>query len=344
MNFNFGEVLSRAWQITWKYKVLWIFGLLASCAGGSGNSGSSYQQQNNYSGNSPITPQMARQVEGLFRPMGEWIIAHPWVIYSFIIAVGLLFILQLFLATVGQTGLVRGAYHADHDAELRFGTLWRESLHYFWRVTGLQFLIWAPIVSLFIIIMAVFVFSLGAFSSDLRSTMSGVGAAAGLFVLAFCCCLFPVIIVLSFYYRQTLSAMLVDDIGIFDSLARGWDVIVKHVGELLVMGLILFGIGLGVGIVLAIPIFIIVIPLMTSFTAGSITSWTPFLVAFALLLLYSPISWFLNGLYRTFSESVWTLTYIRLTRKPDEPNLPVDSETPPPPADSVKTIISLSNA
>ena len=36
MNFNFGEVLTRAWQITWKYKVLWIFGILAGCSEGSG--------------------------------------------------------------------------------------------------------------------------------------------------------------------------------------------------------------------------------------------------------------------------------------------------------------------
>ena len=43
MNFNFGEILTRAWQITWKYKVLWIFGILAGCTngggGGGGNSG-----------------------------------------------------------------------------------------------------------------------------------------------------------------------------------------------------------------------------------------------------------------------------------------------------------------
>ena len=37
-NFNFGEVLTRAWQNIWKHKVLWIFGILASCARGSGGS------------------------------------------------------------------------------------------------------------------------------------------------------------------------------------------------------------------------------------------------------------------------------------------------------------------
>ena len=41
MSFNFGEVLTRAWQIIWKHRVLWIFGILASCGrgGGGGNGG-----------------------------------------------------------------------------------------------------------------------------------------------------------------------------------------------------------------------------------------------------------------------------------------------------------------
>ena len=41
-NFNFGEVLTRAWQIIWKHKVLWIFGILASCARGGGGGPAGY--------------------------------------------------------------------------------------------------------------------------------------------------------------------------------------------------------------------------------------------------------------------------------------------------------------
>ena len=43
---NFGEVLSRAWQITWKHKILWLFGLLASCSAGGSNNTSSYSMDN----------------------------------------------------------------------------------------------------------------------------------------------------------------------------------------------------------------------------------------------------------------------------------------------------------
>ena len=36
---NYSEILSRAWQIIWKHKVLWIFGILAGCANSGGGGG-----------------------------------------------------------------------------------------------------------------------------------------------------------------------------------------------------------------------------------------------------------------------------------------------------------------
>ena len=34
---DFGEVLSSAWKIIWKHKVLWIFGILVSCGSANGS-------------------------------------------------------------------------------------------------------------------------------------------------------------------------------------------------------------------------------------------------------------------------------------------------------------------
>jgi hypothetical protein len=36
---DYGEVLTRAWQIIWKHKVLWIFGIFAGCSGQGGSTG-----------------------------------------------------------------------------------------------------------------------------------------------------------------------------------------------------------------------------------------------------------------------------------------------------------------
>jgi len=46
---DFGEILSRAWNIIWEHKVLWIFGVLVSCGrsnggcSGGGGSNTGYQ-------------------------------------------------------------------------------------------------------------------------------------------------------------------------------------------------------------------------------------------------------------------------------------------------------------
>ena len=36
---DYGEIFSKAWKIIWKYKILWLFGIFASCSGGGGNGG-----------------------------------------------------------------------------------------------------------------------------------------------------------------------------------------------------------------------------------------------------------------------------------------------------------------
>jgi len=237
---------------------------------------------------------------------------------------------------------VRGAYQADGGVNLRFGTLWSESLRFFWRATGLGFLLWAP---LFALLFIVFFGYLVSMDISPRGMTSNLETFLVLSFISFCCCMVPLILVISFFQRQALSALVVEDIGVFDCLARAWNVITKRFGELFIMGLIMFGIGMVVGLVLATPVFVITIPLMTAFLGGSIRSWIPFLIAFMLLLAYSPISWFLSGIYRTFSESAWTLTYMRLTQKSTMGDgLTSQTDNPQNPRDGDKTILATPNA
>jgi hypothetical protein len=30
-NIDLGEIITKSWKITWKFKVLWIFGILSGC-------------------------------------------------------------------------------------------------------------------------------------------------------------------------------------------------------------------------------------------------------------------------------------------------------------------------
>lgn len=59
MNFDIVEVFTRAGKITWKYKILWLFGMLASC----GRGGSRFNFENRVeSGENPFSEEMTDQL------------------------------------------------------------------------------------------------------------------------------------------------------------------------------------------------------------------------------------------------------------------------------------------
>jgi len=322
MNFDIVEVFTRAGKITWKYKVLWIFGILASCGRGGGNNGGNSDSSSSGNGDNPFSPEMTNQLESFFLRVGAWFEQNPWVIYAFIFFILILIALQTFLSLVGTAGLARGVVHAENNVEtIHFGELFSESLQYFWRLFGAGLIIFLPIFLFFIIFITIVLFSLqGSANSEI------IGGGIALFAIAFCCCLFPVAIFLNLYSTQVTRAITLEDMGVFPALSRGWQVLTKNIIGLIVVGIILFVLSFIIGIIIALPTLLIVVPLMFTIIDGNITSWQPFILAGVFLLCYSPIAWFLNGVLITYTDSVWTLVYMRVTKPNDESNTPILSE------------------
>ena len=310
MNFNFGEVLTRAWQITWKYKVLWIFGILAGCTngGGGGNGGGNSGYRVGPS-DSNLPPEMKR----FFHEMGNfvrWVEDNLWLFIAAMVLIFLvLMVISIFLGTIGRIGLIKGSYEAEQGAEkLVFGELFSTSMPYFWRVFGLSFLVGLAFLLLLMPIILVGFLS------------AGVGF---LCLLPLICLLIPVGIAVGIIIEQANRAIVLEDLSMFDGLKRGWEITRSNVGPIIIMALILFGIGLVLGIVIALPIFLIVFPTVFAFAMGEGQSFTPLYVAGACFCLYIPVAWLLNGVLTTFTHSAWTLTYLRLTQNPEIPETPV---------------------
>lgn len=303
MNFNFGEVLTRAWQIIWKHKVLWIFGILAGCGrGGGGGSGGG---QIRGSGDQPFP-----QLEQFFQQISQWIENNPWIVAVFILLVIVLVIVSIFLGTIGRISLIRGTYQADGGTErLNFGELFSESMPYFWRVFGL---------SLLIFLIALFVFIPLALGGALFSVVTaGIGAIC---LLPLICLLIPLLWAFSVVIEQANVAIVLENLSIGDGFRKGWEVVRANVGPILVLTLIIF-IGSGVlGFFIAIPLIAAVAPLI--FGAANNTTG-PIWITVICCALYFPILLVLSGILNAYVQSVWTLTYMRLTAKPPLDNPPV---------------------
>lgn len=311
MNFNFGEILTRAWQITWKYKVLWIFGILAGCTKGGGGGGGGGGNTGFDTGPSDFN--IPPELERFISQMGDfvsWVEDNLWLFIAIMVLVFLvLLVISVFLGTIGRIGLIKGSYRAETGTEsLSFGELFSTSMPYFWRVFGLSFLIG---LAFFLILIPFILFGV---------LTAGV---ALLCLLPLICVLIPLGFAVSIVIEQANRAIVLEDLSIFEGLKRGWELARANVGPLLIMGLILFGITFVAGIIIAIPIFIVVFPTIFAFAMGEGQSFTPLYIALACICLYVPVSWVLNGVLTTFSQTAWTLTYLRLTQKPEDQETPV---------------------
>jgi hypothetical protein len=305
MNFNFGEVLSRAWQIVWKHKILWIFGIFAGCSRSSG--GASSGGGGGGTGVEPGTQQPFSQLERLFEQIGQWISDNPWIIAVFVLLILALLVLAIFLGTIGRIGLIKGTYQAEQGAErLIFGELFSESMPYFWRVFGLSLLIGL----LFLLIFLPLIF--------FGIITAGIGFIC---IIPLLCLLIPISWAVMVVIEQANAAIVLEDLGIGDGLRRGWEVVRSNIGTMILMALILFIGAAVVGIVLAIPLIITVVPLAIGMAAGADRPALWIWIIGACCAVYLPILLILNGILTAYIQSAWALTYMRLAKPQD--NAPV---------------------
>ncbi|HAV76603.1 MAG TPA: hypothetical protein DCX53_04535 [Anaerolineae bacterium] len=320
MNFNFGEILTRAWQIIRKHKVLWIFGILASCGqgGGGGNSGRGGGNSGFQTQGPDLPPQVMQLFQSIEQNMTTFIAVG-------IAVICLIWVLIIFLSTIGRIGLIRGTFLADGGEEkLIFGQLFSESMPYFWRMFALSLILALPILVLVGALFAgIIVFAVSASGG---SDASALGAVAMVPLFIGCLCLLvPVMFVIGMIVRQSQNAIVLEDMAVMPSLSRGWQVFRGNLGPVIVMAIILAIIGFVVGLIVAIPILLVVVPAVLAFGLGEAQSMTPLIIAGVCLCLYIPVSLLLNGIAIAYIESAWTLTYMRLTQPKDEETVIVEA-------------------
>ena len=104
---DYSQILSRAWQIIWKHKVLWIFGILAGCAGGRGGGNINYSEHNSY----PVSFQQI--LDNI--PQSILIL----IISAVVVLILILVLVSIFLSTIGKIGVVKGTLQADQNMDVQ---------------------------------------------------------------------------------------------------------------------------------------------------------------------------------------------------------------------------------
>ena len=311
MNFDFGKVLTRSWQVIWKHKVLWIFGILASCARSNGGWGSGGGGNTGYStGPNGQPPFPTDQLEQGLEQAANFLQDNLWIILVFVVGILLLSFIFYALGMMGRIGLIKGTYKAERGAEsLAFGELWSESLPYFWRIFGVNFLLGLLV---FLLIMPFVV--LGVITA-------GVGF---LCLLPLLCLFIPLAWAAMIVLEQVQAAIVIEDLGLLDGIRRGWAIARSNIGPMIIMGLILGVGGAIVGFVIALPVILAVLPLILGMI-GQSESLAPVWITLACCLAYMPVLILLNGIASAYIQSAWTLTFMQLAGPKENAPVLLDS-------------------
>jgi hypothetical protein len=290
---DFAELFSRAWQISWKHKILWIFGIFAGC-GQQGSSSfnfgfdsSSFQSTGQASDFSDIPPEAIA-------------------LFVSILAIGIVFaVIAYLLGVVGRLGIIQGVVGAEAGEEkLSFGELFRRSQPYFGRALLLNFIVLLAGVAIAITIGIAFV--------SIAFLTLGLGLLC--LIPLICFVVAPLGAFISIIVEQANVALVLEDLPVMEAFKRAWNVVRDNVGSYIVLGLLLFIGGIILSVILTLPVLGILVPIIAAVADGSRDALLGFgFVTLLCFVIYLPILLALSGLVQTFVKSTWTLTFMRLT-------------------------------
>jgi hypothetical protein len=326
---NHMKILKRAFNITVNYRVLWIFGiLLALTSGGGGGNGGGGGGGNGSSGggNNPgfngqppfgnipqITPAMTGTIVSLAIGFACLILA-------------LVVILNI-VRYVSETAMIRMVDQYENDGEKLgfrqgFKLGWSRAA---WKMFLMDLLITISFLAVLVVLLAVAALPLLVFLVKDVVPLHIVGGviSAGLLLLL----IFAAIMVglaLSLVLLFARRVIVLENLGVRASLQRAFTIVKQRLGDVILMGVMMFGVGLAWTLV-TIPVILAVIVAaalaggLPALLVGSITAMfaqgaIPWIVAaiigvpIFLLVIIIPGS-LLGGWQKVYSSSAWTLAY-----------------------------------
>lgn len=301
---DYGKILSRAWQITWRWKVLWIFGFLASLGsgGGGGGGGSGVNNGSRGAGNFPnfdISPQMGGLIIGL-------------VCLALIIGL-ILWVLSI----IGRGALIAGVQQVEDEGQTSFGSAWRVGLSRFWTIFGIGFLAALPILIIVLVLIGVGIaVAVGAgynFTNDVPERALGVILPALACLIPLACVTVVLAVVLAQIQLYAERAAILEGHGWLEAFKRGWQVLKTHLGPTIIFWLIFLLIGGVLAAIVVGGILALALPAMALFGNNNpnalavVTMCGGALVGFVILAV-------VGAIVQTFTSTTWTLVYRQLTR------------------------------
>lgn len=338
---DYSKIIGRAWTITKKYRWLWWLGLLALFSEGSMSSPTSFFNSGNSSSGTnqgtnsdlfqrflPATPVGGDKSASIFnifpkinasstdylskyplsddaRRAGQFLLDHIWTGIAILLLMLIIWLVILYISYSAKAGLILSVKSLETlDKEIGFKKAYHDGRNFVWKLFGQDL-----VIGLSVMIGISFLLFLCFLPWLISQTESSVlyGILLGIILIL------PAIIIsiyLSILIKVSSRAIVIDKMGIFDSLSHVHKIVRKNLGNAIVLWLIQIGIALAVSLIMMLFVFIVVIIMVLAGIIAAIASPVAGIVIGCLLALVMLGGVYLAlSIFNTFLSSYWTLSY-----------------------------------
>lgn len=279
MDFDYGNVLIRSLQITWKHKSFWIFAML------------------------PMVISFIFLFLFFIPVLFLWdsVDSQLWILTSWLVLLLILTVIGMILGTISSASLTLGIVRLERgDGLTSFMALLRDGFPYFVRALGVvlivQLTFGAIIGAIFLVIFLLTLVTMGLASICLQPIMLLVTP-------------------LSFFVVAIMDGALVlvvdENLGSWEAVKRAFQVVWKHVWKFLILTLIVYFVTSIVSAIFFTPamIPIMLFPVIVE-TGMDISMFELTMILFACIFI--PLTTLFSGVTGTFMTAVLELSYMRL--------------------------------
>ncbi|MFZ5918776.1 MAG: DUF7544 domain-containing protein [Chloroflexota bacterium] len=290
---SFGKILGRAWEITWRWKVLWVLGFLVSLSqtwSQIGNRSDWVERRGGY-----MPPEIGGALLAL-ACLAVLIGIALWV-----------------LSVIARGALIGGVQQVEQEGATSLGQAWRAGVSRFWTLFGIGILTSLPTLLMVFVIVAAFVGPLVADVAISGHDEPRAGIALSLLCgTPLCCLTIAGAIVLTQLQKYADRAAVLEGLGWIEAIKRGWQVLKENLAPTVMLWLIFLGIGLVLFFVIGGGIFVLSLPFLGILMSSEPEGWLLIpLVCGGLLTVV--IGALIGSVVETFTSATWTLAYREMT-------------------------------
>lgn len=361
------KILKRAWHILWSYRALWVFGLIlaltaAGSSGGSGgNNGARFSGDgNNQSYEAPLPENWREDMGKAFAEAGKEfsriledglpslgisrgeLTALMWISAIFILTMLIIGIVMAIARYVSETAVIKmvdefEATETKMTVQQGFRLGWSRTS---WRLFLINLIVHLPVIlyMALLVVVGFVIYTMVTGRSEPFAVAGTVGLIGIVVLITLAIMLVTIVLLLLRHFFWRVCAL--EDLGVGESLRRGFALVRENWKNVGLMWLIMIGLGI-VWIFVSILAVILTIPvvLVTSVIAAVVAAIPGLLlVGLFSLFLSGYVPWIVAGIFilplffviafspwvlltawqQVYISTVWTLTYREIKALPAE--------------------------